>query len=330
MPHFPKPWYRTSNQKWYVQLHGKQHDLGTDRDAAFDEYHKLMAQPREVASVTADTVIGIIDLFLEWCQAHRAEGTYVWYQKRAQSFVKTISARLKVNDLKPYHLDAWLKKHKKWNPGMQRGCLLAIQRAMNWAVKKGHIDRTPLAGVEKPPQGKRELVIDLPEFKKMLSKIRDQEFNDLVTFSWECGSRPQEIVRVEAVHVDLQHQRWVLPLLKSKGKKRNCVVYFTRKALAIIKRLMLKHPEGPLFRNSDGMPWTAYAISCRFGRLKKKLGVKYCLTNFRHTWVTRKLKAGVNSVTVAMLANHVDGSMIGRVYQHVSQDASYMLKAASV
>lgn len=330
MAHFPKPWFRAANKKWYVQLHGKQHDLGTDREEAFRLYHELMRHPSGTIQVTSQSVVGIIDLFLDWCQANRATGTYHWYQQRAQSFAKTVPTKLLAEDLRSYHLEAWLARHRGWNPGMRRGALLAIQRAMNWAVKMGHLDRSPLVGLEKPPPGRRELVIEPADFIKLLAHVRDQEFEDLLTVAWECGSRAQEILRVEASHIDLAHQRWVLPLLKSKGKKRNCVVYLTPKALIIIKRLMLKHPNGPLFRNSQGVPWTPYAISCRFTRLKKKLGVKYCLTNFRHSWVTRKLKAGVNAVTVAILANHVDTTMISRVYQHITQDPAYLIKAAGV
>ncbi len=330
MAHFPKPWFRSANDKWYVQLNGKQHDLGEEREEAFRQYHELMRHPLGTVQVTSQTAIGIIELFLDWCLGNRAAGTYLWYQKRAQSFAKTIPAKLLAEDLRPYHIEAWLSRHRTWNPGMRRGAMLAIQRAMNWAVKMGHLDRSPLVGLEKPPQGRRELVIEPPAFKKMLSCVHDQEFEDLISVAWECGCRAQEILRVEACHIDLAHQRWVLPLLKSKGKKRNCVVYLTTKAFAIVRRLMLKHPEGPLFRNTDGVPWTPHAISCRFGRFKKKLGVKYCLTNFRHSWVTRKLKSGVNSVTVAILANHVDTTMISRVYQHITQDPAYLIKAAGV
>jgi len=28
------------------------------------------------------------------------------------------------------------------------------------------------------------------------------------------------------------------------------------------------HPEGTLFRNTDGRPWHPYTLNCRFGRLR--------------------------------------------------------------
>lgn len=45
MPHFPKPFFRKSRSLWYVELDGKQVNLGPDREAAFKRYHQFMAEP---------------------------------------------------------------------------------------------------------------------------------------------------------------------------------------------------------------------------------------------------------------------------------------------
>ncbi len=89
MPRFPKPWFRKDRDCWYVQLDGKQHNLGPDRELAFKRYHDLMAEPRK-RQVPSETVPAIIDLFLDWCQKNRAKRTYEWYQVRCQAFVGTV------------------------------------------------------------------------------------------------------------------------------------------------------------------------------------------------------------------------------------------------
>ena len=43
MPHFPKPFFRPRRGLWYVQLQGRQVNLGPDERAAFAGYHQLMA-----------------------------------------------------------------------------------------------------------------------------------------------------------------------------------------------------------------------------------------------------------------------------------------------
>jgi len=67
MPRFPKPWYRRRRRLWYVRIDGKQINLGRDRGLAFACYHDLMRRPQQ-ANVNADSVVGIIDAFLEWCR----------------------------------------------------------------------------------------------------------------------------------------------------------------------------------------------------------------------------------------------------------------------
>jgi len=100
------------------------------------------------------------------------------------------------------------------------------------------------------------------------------------------------------------HQlRWVFPEIPGKGNNPR-IVYLTDLALEITRRLVLKHPEGPLFRNTRGRRRPTDAVNCHFQRLQKKLGTKYCLYVIRHTWMNRLLTGGTDSLTVAVLAGH--------------------------
>lgn len=326
MPHFPKPFFRRSRGLYYVQLRGKQINLGADRVAAFARYHELMTQVPP-AVVPSDDVISIIDAFLDWCQQHRAPRTYDWYKERLQSFVESVPATLTVSQLRPFHVQQWADSHSGWNGGMRRGCMLAVQRAFNWAVKLGHIDRSPIAYLEKPKAGTRELVISPELYASLRALITDEAFKDLVTLAWETGARPQELLGLEARHVELHAARLVFPAREAKGKKRVRVVHLTDTAVAIVQRLVKKWPEGRLLRNEDGVPWTRFAVNCRFCRLTNRIGVKLCLYVFRHSFCDRGLKLGVDPITLASLMGHVDATMVARVYSHVGQDQCH-LKAA--
>lgn len=71
MPHFSKPYFRKNRQTWTVQIDGHQHNLGRDRDAAFQKYHELMATPPAVQEPTkpaTTSVLVIIDKYLDWCK----------------------------------------------------------------------------------------------------------------------------------------------------------------------------------------------------------------------------------------------------------------------
>lgn len=324
MAHFSKPWYR-KGRGWYLELNGKQIKLGDEKDEAFDRYHHLMAGQ----SPTGTLVSEVIDAFLDWCKENRAERTYVWHQDRCNSFWQFLKARnlnyLTVDELRPFHVEDWVAEHPTWNPGMRRGAMLSVQAAFTRAIKRGKLQSSPIAHLEKPPQGKRENVITPEMYQKILGHVKDRAFRDLLITSWEVGCRPQEILRVEGRH----HEpgKWVFPAKESKGKKKIRVVHMTPVAEEITKRRAQQFPSGPIFRNRNGKPWKRFAINCRFCRLAKKVGQKFALADVRHSFVTRLLKAGVDPITVSALCGHADLGMVARVYAHVHQDSEHLVKA---
>ena len=175
MPHFPKPFFRTDRGLWYVQFKGKQFNLGPEQDSAFSRYHELMSRPPDESTTASDrppgkAVVDLIDSFLDWCEKHREPRTYEYYQERCQSFVETIDLGMTVGQLKPCHVQQWVDG-KDWNPGMKRGAMSAIQRAFNWAAKLGHIESSPIAFMEKPPQGRREVVIPAATYQATFRTI---------------------------------------------------------------------------------------------------------------------------------------------------------------
>lgn len=326
MPHYPKPFFRPARGVWYVQLHGKQLNLGSDRDAAFKRYHELMAEPAPPApvAVTPDGVVVLCERYLDWCEQHRAPDTYRWYKDRLNDFCNAIPSDLTVGQLKPHHVQTWVDSHKTLSTGSKRNFCRAVLRAMHWAEEQGYIARTPLPHFRKPAAGRREQVVSAGEYAAILGHCKDQNFRDLLTVSWETGCRPQESLRVEARHVDVANARWVFPASEAKGSRKPRIVYLPPIALEITLRLMKQFPQGKLFRNTDGRPWTADACNCRFATVKKKLGVRYSLYALRHTWMNRMLMHGVDALTVSILAGHNDPAMLAKHYQHLSQNPQFL------
>ena len=136
----------------------------------------------------------------------------------------------------------------------------------------GLIEASPIRHIEKPRARRRDVVIMPEDYSWILGRVGDEEFRDLPVVCWETGCRPQEILAVEVRHVDLDGGRWDFPADEAKGKKAHRVVYLTDRALEITRKVMVRHPEGPLFRNTGGRPWHPYALNCRFGRLRLSRG----------------------------------------------------------
>ena len=331
MARTPKPWYRKDRKAWFVTIAGTRHNLGPDRELAFQQFHELMAQPAQ-CRVDGKSVTAIFDAFLDWTKKNREVGTYEWYRDRLTWFSQFVPQgqsfavkNLLSNELKPYHVQKWIDS-KECSDGHKRGCITAVKRAMSWAEKMGYIDRNPIARMEKPSQGRRDVVIREDEFEHLVAHYQeDQSFRDLLTIAWETGARPQEILMVEARHVELKNSRWVFPKEEAKGKKRTRVVYLTETALEMTERRVEQFPEGVLFRNSKGEPWKRNAVNCRFRRLEKHIGRRLCLYHFRHSFATRMIESGVDALVVAALMGHSDLSMLGRTYAHLTQNSENLL-----
>ena len=191
----PKPWFR-EGRDWFVQIEGKQHSLGRDKNDAFRRFHELMSKPKTPA-VTDEHVACILDLFLEWTKSHRATTTYEWYRKRLQWFLKSIPPSARVGQLRPYNVQQWLDAHPNWSDTHKRGCIIAVQRAFTWATKMGYLQVSPFVHIEKPSATQRDVVNAKREFEQILAHVRDEEFRDLLIVSWEIGCRPQESLVVE-------------------------------------------------------------------------------------------------------------------------------------
>lgn len=323
-----KPWYWKARKGWYAYIDGQKTFLGVDRDSAERQFHQIMAKPPELRQpVDGGSVAAVLDDFLTWTEEHRAEKTYTRYKDFCQSFADECG-KMPVSGINAGHVTAWLNKQKGWNSTTKRNAITALQRGFNWAVKNRGLDRNPIRGMEKPAAKIRTAVVTPKEFGEILAQVEDQAFRDLLIVSFDSGARPFEVKRLEARHVDLKKQRAIIPREEAKKGIPRAIYFPTKRSLDIIKRLVKEHPDGFLFLNNRGNPWTGFAVKNRFEHLQDKLGKRYRQYDLRHSFITRKLLAGVDSHLVAKLSGHRDSRMIDTVYSHVADDYQFMLQAA--
>jgi integrase len=270
MPQFPKPFFRASRQTWYVQIHGKQVNLGIDRDKAFAKYYVLMHD--RVHEVRDEPIVVVLESFLDWAQQNTAPRTFDWYCRHLQAFLNFMPATMRASQVTPNHFTQLFAKHPRWSSTTRAGLCRAVQRAFNWAEEEKLIERSPIAKMKKPRSKTREVIISQAEFDHIVELTRSEHFRDVLVTAWETGARPQEIIRVEARHVDLANGRWLFPIEESKGKKRPRIVYLSEPALHVTRMLVLRHPTGPLFVTKDGTPWNKQSLACAFGRIQVALG----------------------------------------------------------
>ena len=315
-----KPWFRKSTRSWYVQLDGRQVPLGKDKLEAKQKYHQLMDGRRN--GHTVNRVDELFDDFLEHVKCNQAKGSYRLYTHYLGLFNATIPNK-RVHDVCPHDVQRWLDG-TGWNPTTRKMAAKTIKGAFNWAVRQGLIAASPLVGLKVPAGLSRDLLITSDQWKRIMA-VACGEFRDVLIVLRETGCRPQEARAFEAGHVRGDHI--ILAKLDSKGKRYNRVVWLTPTAESIIRRLAEQYPEGKLFRNKWGRPWSGGRLTERCTTLGKKLKISFCPYALRHTWITEALERGVDPVTLAVLAGHRDTTMICRVYQHLTRKPEHLRAA---
>jgi integrase len=320
-----KPFKKKGRPYWYVEIDRKQINLGTDKEAAYEEYYRLMAGKTPVNSRTPVAVL--LDQFLSWVQGNRAASTYEWYKLYIVSFAKFVGPKMKIGDLKPGKVDEWLKTNfKDATDSGKNGAVRAVSRAFNWAKRQRLISDNPVWGMERPAATPREVYISPEQWQAVFASIKPNDpFLDLLIFMKETGCRPFEARMVEAAHWD-RNDLIVLERAKSKGKKTRRVIRLNDTAQAIVRKLALRRPEGPLFVNRRGKPWTASAIDQCFGKLEKRLGFPFFPYAVRHTFCTDSLLRGVGPLETAILMGHRDAKMVMEVYAHLCQQHEHLRK----
>lgn len=327
-----KPFYKKSHKAWYVQLNGRQVRLGTDKEEAFIEYHRLMAGELPVTSKT--TVVEIITQFLDWVKSNRAAATHEFYKKylakspktatKRRSLLDYLPASTRVSDLKPIMVNRWIDDRYKGMSDNYKHCACrAIATCFNWATDLQILTANPVKGFKRPAATPRDCCLTPDQWQQLIGAVAvDDPFADLLWFMHDSGARPQEARKVTAAHFN--GTRLIFGRAESKGGKDRRVIRLNERALAIVQRLAIKNPEGPIFRNVRGVPWTVYAMGCRFAKLRKQLGFYCCPYAMRHTWVTNALLRGVDPLVVAELAGHRDAAMIMKVYSHLTGNDAHL------
>ncbi len=324
MPRPPKPYFRKQTRSWYCSISGRQVSLGKDREVAFEKFHELMTDKAQVRG-DLSTLYELSQVYLDWCEANRKRNTYTHHRYYLKLFIDHVGKRLRPSQLRVHHVTQW---HEGLDVGTttQNDAVSIVQRMLNWSVEQEYLPRNPIQGMKKPKRKRRDVFYTPQQWAKIREHAREP-FTNFLDFLFLTGCRPLEARSIEARH--LHDDLVIFPADESKGELEPRVIYLIPDALAILKELVKKHPEGALFRNSQGRPWTKDAVKCRLTRISEKVGFRVIAYGARHSWATQALtEGGVDPISVAHLMGHRDPTMVSRVYSHLSKNPRFLRQQA--
>lgn len=327
----PKPFFRKQTRSWYVQVGKEQINLGRDKEAAWEEYHEIMAKRRATEPTASDSVVTLINKHLAWLQTNRAAGTFKRAMQHLPSFGRHIGPKLSARKLKPYHVQEWLdKNYSGTSDGYRNTILGTVKRVFSWAKGMGYITVNPLADMPLPPAGMREFFLPAVQWQDVLNEATDQHFRDLLVVMLASGARPQEVCQMQARHFEPEQRRIFFPKSQAKGRKKPRAIYLPDDAFEIISKRVKRQGEGHIFLNRRGNPWNKDSLNCRFRRIKKVLKLpKLCATVLRHSYAHHRLISGDDPLIVSKLMGHSDLRMISTRYGHVDAADVFLAEKAN-
>jgi integrase len=230
----------------------------------------------------------------------------------AADYIHDGYGKLPVGQLIPMDVQRWLDKHSTWGAGTRRIAIQGLKRAFNYAVAMGLITKNPIRGFKVGIGGKR-VTFFTPDMESELYKNSYKALATAIRVCIRTGARHgSEFAKLTARHVEEtpKGMLWRFSPKESKNHKPR-TIYVAPEIAEIVRPLMKRYPNGPLFRNRRGDPWTIDAMRRAFLRLRDRLAEKKikldedaCLYTCRHTFAKRTLGGywSGKPVTIEVLA----------------------------
>ena len=337
------PWYR-KNLGWYVQIDGRQirllkakKETKAGRKEAEQAYHRLMlldgrSKPQEESPPLGEleSLHAVSVAFLRHLvEQGRAPATVEWYSSHCNAILAKFGKLSTMSVLTPLAIRSWIEdEYAERDP---RAVIVAAKSLTRFAVRHRGLIRDPLVGLSSPPTKRRAGNLTADQRKKIRKNVTGP-FADLVLLLEHTGGRLHEIRTMEARHYDGRRQAIVFPPDEHKTGKRTRlprVIPLTPEADALIRRLIVEHPEGPIVRNTRGQPWTRDAVRQAFDELRRNvsgLPLNLCATHYRHAMATQLAKG--NLEIARQVLGHSDYRMLTAHYLG-SQDVSALRDAVA-
>lgn len=343
-----KPFFWAARNAWFLRVksdNGKltNQKLAEEQDEAFAIWQSMIEREKRLANADSLIVADLIDMYASHLEERVRDDTYAqttldrrMYQLSSFLCHPGMSV-LSVQEIKPFHVLAWLSANKAWNSTTKHDAAKAVKSAFNWSTKIGRIDRNPIVNVSVESGESRDFLVTPELYRKLIDGTSDgrlrrkrvRSFRLILMAVKMTGCRPGELLELKVEHVG--KDTWEIDKHKNRRKtKRLRVIYPCPCMETLAKIASSGRTSGPMFVPESGNQWTYSKLRTRMDRLKKrvKAPAECVLYSFRHTSITDSLLAEIEIATVAEI-HGTSIKMIQTNYAHLCQHQNSM-KAASL
>jgi integrase len=264
------------------------------------------------------TVGELIEAYLAHASKKVRPKTLEVYEVFVRAFGEAFGDR-QASEMRAFHIEDWANR-PAWNPTTQNYAASIVGSMFRWAERTERLDRNPIRHLKKPVCASRtaDTLISADEHARILERS-PEALRRFLTALRDTGARPGEVASVTAADFNPEAGVWVLRRHKTSHKGKHRCVYLTPALVELCSRLAQEHPDGPLFRNCRGLPWTKGSVHKALSRIRKKLGLskRIIAYGYRHTFATDALANEVPDAQVAELLGHSSTATLHKHYAHL-------------
>jgi integrase len=306
------------------------------------------AATKEAAAQAPDTIAKVVDLFIQRnLEAKGRAPRYIEETRRnfgnhvlprwGKRDIKTITRR-DVAELLDAVMDVGSKVKRDGKrltipggPIAANRTLAAIRALFNFALRRGIIDSTPAALVERPGKElRRDRTLSTEEMRVVwgTSGALGYPFGPFFQLALITGQRRNELARMRWADLDLDAAIWTLPAEATKARRAH-VVPLAPLAIEILNALPRKahrvarvvKPSPYVFTTAGGAPISGFSKAKP--RLDEAIKVRngdalapWVIHDLRRTAATEMGRLGVSRFLIGKVLNHADRSITGIYDRH--------------
>ncbi len=298
-------WLRKRDNFWMTTINGQQYKLSKDKSKARKMLHKLLADDKPLPGRSGMTLRRLCDSFLVRTKERKEECSHKAQVRNLKAFCESFGHRDPAT-LKVHEVEEWLEQRDTWANSSKALFITIIKAVFNWADEQQYIGQNPIKKLKRRSTGRRRRVLTSGERERIKAEV-SEDLRDFLTTLELTGCRPfSEAAKLTAQDIDWEKGRAMLIKHKTAKKTgRPRLIYFPPPLLARLKERAERYPEGPLFRNRLGNPWTSDTAGKYLRRACEKLGIEGVTSyTIRHSFISTALVKGVPVETVAVLAGN--------------------------
>lgn len=335
--------YRYAGRKWRHTLGSVDKGMGlaTARDAARDALEQVRkgtnpitakAAAGQAATLAYATTFGAVaDSYLkDYVAKNTRPKTYNETQRILAIDVKPAWEKRPISSLTRADVAALLATIGRRRHGsrarhggevQQNRTLARLSTLFGWAVEKGYLTASPVAGMKKGYAEKaRDRALDDDEIVWFWKGCEQLEWpwQHIFKLLLLTAQRRSEVGTVEWSEIDLAKREWTIPPAKSKNGKEH-IVALSKPVLEMLTDLLHRageDPRGYLFTTTGSTPVSGY------GRAKRRLDEKmeavagcpvpeWILHDLRRTATTGMARLKVAPHVADKILNHTSGTISG-------------------